>query len=178
MWCAGAGGGQRTVRRSSSPLPAGQPPTNSLFSAFGSMPATIPAAWQREPGRQRARSADVCVRVWSAADGSREQAAAWSRPSQSRRRHLRALSAHSQPTPRSAGTAATQARRPEVQRVCATLPAGRCSGRQLGAANRHRRGAFVLPSRTSVARAQPAGRGGAPGGRPLAPQLGFGVLMT
>ena len=99
MWCAGAGGGQRTVRRSSSPLPAGQPPTNSLFSAFGSMPATILAAWQREPGRQRARSADVCVRVWSAADGSKEQAAAWSRQSQSRRRHLRALSAHSQPTP-------------------------------------------------------------------------------
>ena len=50
MWCAGAGGGQRTVRRSSSPLPAGQPPTNSLFSAFGSMPATILAAWQREQG--------------------------------------------------------------------------------------------------------------------------------
>ena len=60
MWCAGAGGGQRTVRRSSSPLPAGQPPTNSLFSAFGSMPATILAAWQRE-AREAASTLSRCL---------------------------------------------------------------------------------------------------------------------
>ena len=56
---AGMAGARRTARRSSSLLPVGQPPTKSLFSAFGSMPATIAVRDHLCTSRKRPEAAQL-----------------------------------------------------------------------------------------------------------------------